>query len=72
MSDSIIQRNEDLIKHDLKYLVCSNMEENLNVLSDKEADELVMPRDMSVMVTVRVTATDIINGTSKPLPETWS
>ncbi len=41
MSDSIIQLNEDLIKHDLKDLVHNNIKETLNVLLDKEADELV-------------------------------
>ena len=29
MSDNIIQLNEDLIKHDLKDLVCSSVEEAL-------------------------------------------
>ena len=41
MSDNIIQLNEDLIKHDLKDFVRSNVEETLNALLDKEADELV-------------------------------
>ncbi len=41
MSDKIIQLNEDLIKHDLKDLVRSSVEETLNALLDKEADELV-------------------------------
>ncbi len=41
MSDKIIQLNEDLIKYDLKELVRSNVEETLNALLDKEADELV-------------------------------
>lgn len=41
MSDDIIQLNEDLIKHDLKDLVRSSVEETLNALLDKEADELV-------------------------------
>ena len=41
MSDKIIQLNEDLIKHDLKNLVRSSVEETLNALLDKEADELV-------------------------------
>ncbi len=41
MSDNIIQLNEDLIKHDLKDLVRSSVEETLNTLLDKEADELV-------------------------------
>ncbi len=41
MSDNIIQLNEDLIKHDLKNLVRSSVEETLNALLDKEADELV-------------------------------
>ena len=41
MSDNIIQLNEDLIKHDLKDLVLSSVEETLNALLDKEADEPV-------------------------------
>ena len=41
MSENIIQLNEDLIKHDLKDLVRSSVEETLNALLDKEADELV-------------------------------
>lgn len=41
MSDNIIQLNEDLIKHDLKDLVRSSVEETLNALPHKEADELV-------------------------------
>ena len=41
MSDNIIQLNEDLIKHDLKDLVRSSVEEPLNALLDKEADALV-------------------------------
>lgn len=41
MSDNIIQLNEDLIKRDLKDLVRSSVEETLNALLDKEADELV-------------------------------
>ena len=41
MSDKIIQLNEDLIKHDLKDLVRNSVEETLNALLDKDADELV-------------------------------
>ena len=41
MSDNIIQLNVDLIKHDLKNLVRSSVEETLNALLDKETDELV-------------------------------
>ena len=41
MSDKIIQLNEDLIKHDLKDLVRNSVEETLNALLDKGADELV-------------------------------
>ena len=41
MSDNIKQLNEDLIKHDLKDLVRSSVEETLNALLDHEADELV-------------------------------
>ena len=44
MSDNIIQLNEDLIKHGLKDLVRSSVEETLNALPDKEADELVNAR----------------------------
>ena len=40
MPDNIIQLNEDLIKHDLKDLVRRSVEETLNTLLDKEADEL--------------------------------
>jgi transposase-like protein len=41
MSDNIIQLNEELIKTELKDLVRSSVEETLNALLDKEADELV-------------------------------
>lgn len=41
MSDKILRLNEDLIKHDLKDLVRSSVEETLNALLDKEADQLV-------------------------------
>ena len=41
MSDNIIQLNEDLIKHDLKNLVRSSVEEALNALLDHEADEII-------------------------------
>ncbi len=41
MSNNIIQLNEDLIKQDLKDLVRSSVEETLNALLNKEADELV-------------------------------
>lgn len=41
MSENIIQLNEDLIKNDLKDLVRSSVEETLNALLDKEADDLV-------------------------------
>lgn len=41
MSDNIIQLNEDLIKHDLRSLIRSSVEEKLNVLFDHEAGELV-------------------------------
>lgn len=42
MPDKIIQLNKDLIKHDLKNdLVPKSVEETLNTLIDKEADESV-------------------------------
>ena len=40
-SNNIIQRNEDLIKHDLKDWVHSSVEGTPNALLDKGADELV-------------------------------
>lgn len=41
MSDNIIELKGELIKHVLKDLVRSSLEETLNALLDKEADELV-------------------------------
>lgn len=41
MSDNIIQLNEDLIKDNLRDLVRNSVEETLNALLDREADELV-------------------------------
>ncbi|MDD3231249.1 MAG: IS256 family transposase [Oscillospiraceae bacterium] len=41
MSDNIIQLNEQLIKSELKELVRNSVEETLNALLDKEADELL-------------------------------
>ena len=41
MSNKIMQLNEDLIKHNLKDLVHNSVEETLNALLDKKADELV-------------------------------
>ena len=41
MSDNIIQLSEDLRKHNLKDFVRSSVDETLNVLPDREADELV-------------------------------
>ncbi len=40
MSDKTVQLNKDLIKHDLKDLVRSSVEETLNALLNKETDEL--------------------------------
>ena len=63
MSDKIIQLNEDLIKHDLKDLVRSSVEETLNALLDKEADELVNAKSMSVPLRVKDIVSDIISET---------
>ena len=41
MFHKIIHLNGDLIKQDLKDLVRSSVEETLDALLDKEADELV-------------------------------
>ncbi|BDZ76502.1 hypothetical protein Lac1_06850 [Claveliimonas bilis] len=64
MSDKIIQLNEDLIKHDLKDLVRNSVEETLNALLDKEADELVNAKSMSVPLIVRDIVPVIISGIS--------
>ena len=40
MSDKIIQLNEAAVKSELKELVRKSVEETLNELLDKEADEL--------------------------------
>ena len=63
MSDKIIQLNEDLIKHDLKDLVRSSVEETLNALLDNEADELVNAKSMSVPLRVKDIVSDIISET---------
>ena len=72
MSDKIIQLNEDLIKHDLKDLVRSSVEETLNALLDKEADELVNAENMSAPLTARDIVPAIINGISIQLQAKWS
>ena len=63
MSDKIIQLNEDLIKHDLKDLVRSSVEETLNALLDNEADELVNAKSMSVPLSVKDIVPGIISET---------
>ena len=40
MSEKIIQLNEEVVKSELKELVRKSVEETLNELLDKEADEL--------------------------------
>lgn len=61
MSDKIIQLNKDLIKHDLKDLVRSSVEETLNALLDKEADELSTLKSINVPLNVRDFVLGIIN-----------
>ena len=63
MSDNIIQLNEDLIKHDLKDLVRSSVEETLNALLDKEADELVNAQKYERSITSEI---------SRPLLAMWN
>ncbi len=58
MSDNIIQLNEDLIKHDLKDLVRSSVEETLNALLDKEADALVNAQKYLKLPLLNVTAAE--------------
>jgi hypothetical protein len=41
MSDNIIQLNQELIHNELKDLVRNSIEETLNALLDREAEELV-------------------------------
>ena len=45
MSDKIIQLNEDLIKHDLKDLVRSSVEETLNALILLKHSDYVVEQD---------------------------
>ena len=40
MSDKIVQFNEEVIKGQLKELVCGSIEDTLNELSEKEAETL--------------------------------
>lgn len=40
MSESIIQLNEETVKREINELVRTSLEETLNGLLDKEADEL--------------------------------
>ena len=72
MSDNIIQLNEDLIKHDLKDLVRSSVEETLNALLDREADGLVNAGNMSAPATAKVIAPVIITETSRRPPVRWN
>lgn len=72
MPDNIIQLNEDLIKHDLKDLVRSSVEETLNALLDKEADELVNAHKYERSSDRQVTVPGIIKEISRPLPEKWN
>ena len=44
MSEKIIQLNEEVVKGELKELVRKSVEETLNELLDKEADELIGKR----------------------------
>ena len=69
MSDNIIQLNEDLIKHDLKDLVRSSVEETLNALLDKEADELVNAQKYERPLNGKVIVPAIIKGIFRLLPE---
>ena len=72
MSDKIIQLNEDLIKHDLKDLVRSSVEETLNALLDKEADELVNAEKYERSSDRQGYRSAIINGISIQLQAKWS
>ena len=72
MSDKIIQLNEDLIKHDLKDLVRNSVEETLNALLDKEADELVNAEKYEAPLTSRDIVPVIISGISTQPQGKWN
>ena len=72
MSDKIIQLNEDLIKHDLKDLVRSSVDETLNALLEKEADELVHAESMSVLLNAGDIVPGIISEICIQLQEKWN
>lgn len=72
MSDNIIQLNEDLIKHDLKDLVRSSVEETLNALLDQELVNLSMPGNMGVPGSVRATIPAITKGIFRLRQGKWS
>ncbi len=72
MSDNIIQLNEDLIKHGLKDLVRSSVEETLMPCSTKKLMNRSMPRSTNIPVAVRVTVPGIIRGIFRRLPGKWS
>lgn len=68
----MIQLYEALIKHDMKDLVCSSVEETLNDLFDKEVHELVNAQNMSVPLTIRSIVPAITSKISRPLRVTWN
>ena len=72
MSDNIIQLNEDLIKHDLRGLVRSSVEETLMPCSTKKLMNRSMPRSTNIPVAVRVTVPGIIRGIFRRLPGKWN
>ena len=70
MSEKIVQLNEEIIKGQLKELVCGSVEETLNKLLEKEAESLRRRRATSAARHVRVTAAVTMTATLPPLPAT--
>lgn len=63
--------NEDLMKNDLKDFVRSSVEEVLNALLNKEADELINEYKYERSYECQGYVLAIIKGIFRPLPEMW-
>ena len=72
MSEKIVQLNKEVIKGQIKELVRSSVEENLNELLGKEAESLTqaIPATSAARPVIRATAAATMTATSPRLPAT--
>ena len=72
MSEKIVQLNKEVIKGQIKELVRSSVEENLNELLGKEAETLTqaIPATSAARPVIRATAAATMTATSPRLPAT--